>query len=79
MYLLWASMMHAKPSERAKLLNGVPLAQLLRGLHQIRAVVAGDQARIAFLRNHPGILPAQDDTGRVTGDWSQTERLDRYG
>ena len=53
------AVLHAKPSERAKLLNGVPLAQLLRGLHQIRAVVVVEQARIAFLRNDPGILPPE--------------------
>jgi hypothetical protein len=54
-----AAVLHAKPSERAKLLNGVPLAQLLRGLQQSRAVVAGEKARIVFLQNHPGILPPE--------------------
>lgn len=54
-----AAVLHAKPSERAKLLNGVPLPQLLQGLHQIRAVVAGVQARIAYLQEHPGILPPE--------------------
>jgi hypothetical protein len=54
-----AAVLHAKPAERAKLLNGVPLAQLLRGLQQIRAVVAGEKARIAFLQNHPGVLPPE--------------------
>ncbi len=54
-----SAVLHAKPSERAKLLNGVPLPQLLQGLHQIRAVVAGEKARIAFLQNHPGILPPE--------------------
>jgi hypothetical protein len=53
------AVLHAKPTQRAKLLNGVPLAQLLRGLHQIRADVAGEHARIAFLRNNPGILPPE--------------------
>jgi hypothetical protein len=50
---------HAKPSERAKLLGGVPLPQLLQGLDRIRAIVTGEKARIAFLQKHPGILPAE--------------------
>ena len=50
---------HAKPSERVKLLGGVPLPQLLQGLGQIRAIVTGEKARIAFLQKHPGILPAE--------------------
>lgn len=54
-----AAVLLAKPSERAKLLNGVPLAQLLLGLQQIRAVVAGEKARIAFQQSHPGILPPE--------------------
>jgi len=54
-----AAVKHAKSTERAKLLNGVPLAQLLQGLQQIRAVVAGEKTRIAFLQNHPGILPPE--------------------
>jgi|GEM_PF-1497594 hypothetical protein len=54
-----AAVLQAKPSERAKLLGGVPLVQLLQGLHQIRADVAGEKARIAFLREHPGILPPE--------------------
>ena len=54
-----AAVLRANPSERLKLLNGVSLTQLLRGLHQIRAVVAGEKARIAFLANHPGILPPE--------------------
>jgi hypothetical protein len=53
------AVLHAKRAQRGKLLDGVPLPQLLRGLHQIRAVVAGEQARIAFLQNHPGILPPE--------------------
>jgi hypothetical protein len=53
------AVLHAKPAQRGKLLDGVSLPQLLRGLHRIRAVVAGEQARIAFLQNHPGILPAE--------------------
>jgi len=53
------AVLHAKPPERAKLLDGVPLSQLLRGLHQIRADVDGERARIAFLENHPGILPPE--------------------
>jgi hypothetical protein len=53
------AVLHAKLSERAKLLNGVSLPQLLRGLHKILAVVTDEQARIAFLRSHPGILPPE--------------------
>jgi hypothetical protein len=53
------AVLHAKPPERARLLNGVPLGQLVRGLQQIRADVAGERARIAFLQNHHGILPPE--------------------
>jgi hypothetical protein len=53
------AVLHAKPAGRSKLLNGVPLPQLLRGLRQIDAVVAGEHARIAFVQNHPGILPPE--------------------
>jgi hypothetical protein len=54
-----AAVLHAKPTQRATLLDGVPLSQLLRGLHQIRAVVAGEKTRIAFLQHHPWILPPE--------------------
>ena len=50
---------HASPGMRAKLLDGVPLAQLVRGLHGIRAIVAGERARIAYVREHPGLLPTE--------------------
>ena len=54
-----AAVLHTKPAGRAKILHGVPLPQLLRGLRGIRADVAAERVRIAYLRHHPGILPPE--------------------
>jgi hypothetical protein len=54
-----AAVLHAKPEQRAKLLNGVSLGQLLKGLRRIRQSVASERQRIAYIHDHPGVLPAQ--------------------
>jgi hypothetical protein len=54
-----AAVEHAKPSQRAKLLDGVPLRQLLQGLNDIQSIVATEKARIAYLQTHPGTLPPE--------------------
>ena len=54
-----AKIEHAKSSARARLLDGMPFSQLLRGLHQIQLDVAGEAARIAYEREHPGVLPSE--------------------
>jgi hypothetical protein len=54
-----AAVRHAKPTQRAKLLNGVPLPQLLKGLRDIRDTVAAQHERIAYIHRHPGILPPE--------------------
>ena len=50
---------HAGPRRREKALDGAPLAQIVHGLRQIEAAVAADQGRIAFIKAHPGVLPAE--------------------
>lgn len=45
--------------QREKILDGAPLAQIVQGLQQIEAVVAADKARIAYIKAHPGVLPAE--------------------
>jgi hypothetical protein len=50
---------HAGPGQRAKLLGGAPLAQIVQGLTQIQSIVATEKARIAYVHAHPGILPAE--------------------
>jgi hypothetical protein len=54
-----AAVERAGPRERAKLLDGEPLPMLLKGLSSIRSIVADEQARIAYLNAHPGILPPE--------------------
>ncbi len=54
-----AAVEHAGPRERAKLLDGEPLPMLLKGLSGIRFIVADEEARIAYLHTHPGILPPE--------------------
>ncbi len=54
-----AAVRHAKPNQRAKLLNGVPLAQLLKGVRSITQTVASERLRIAYVHDHPGVLPAE--------------------
>jgi hypothetical protein len=54
-----AAVEHAGPRERAKLLDGEPMPMLLKGLSSIRSVVADEQARVAYLNAHPGILPLE--------------------
>ncbi|HXB15207.1 MAG TPA: hypothetical protein VNV44_05640 [Solirubrobacteraceae bacterium] len=54
-----AAVLHAKPGQRAKLLNGVPLGQLLKGLRSIRQTVSSERQRIAYIHDHPGVLPAE--------------------
>jgi hypothetical protein len=54
-----AKIEHAEPSARSGLLEGVPLSQLLRGLHQIQLDVVGELARVAYEREHPGALPSE--------------------
>jgi hypothetical protein len=54
-----AAVLHAGPARRRELLNGVPLSQLMRGVREIRAIVAGERARIAYIHAHPGILPPE--------------------
>jgi hypothetical protein len=50
---------HANPSQRAKLLHGAPLPQLVQGLRDIQSIVATEKARIAYLQANPGILPGE--------------------
>lgn len=50
---------HANPSQRAKLLDGAPLPQIVQGLQRIQSIVATEKARIAFIHAHPGILPIE--------------------
>ena len=54
-----AKIEHAGPSARSRLREGVPLSQLLQGLHQIQLDVAGELARIDYEREHPGVLPSE--------------------
>lgn len=54
-----ASAERATGAQRERLLRGAPLAQLLRGLRELRAIVADEQARIDYVRAHPGVLPAE--------------------
>jgi len=54
-----SGVLHAKPGDRAKLLEGVPLAQLLKGLRSIRQTVASERQRIEYVRDHPGIVPPE--------------------
>jgi hypothetical protein len=54
-----AKIEHAGPSARSRLLQGMPLSQLLQGLQQIQLDVAGELARIAYEREHPGVLPSE--------------------
>jgi len=49
----------AGPRRRAKILGGAPLSQIQLGLRSISAIVAGERARIAYLRAHPGVLPLE--------------------
>jgi hypothetical protein len=50
---------HANPRQRKKILGGAPLPQIVQGLRDIRAIVATERARIAYLQAHPGILPGE--------------------
>lgn len=50
---------HASPSRRERILDGAPFAQIVQGLRQIEAVVEVDRARIAYVKAHPGVLPAE--------------------
>jgi hypothetical protein len=50
---------HAGPSRREKGLGGAPLGQIVSGLRDIEASVDADRARIAYVKAHPGILPAE--------------------
>jgi hypothetical protein len=49
----------ANPSQRERILGGAPLAQIVQGLQEIEAIVAADRARLAYVKAHPGILPAE--------------------
>jgi hypothetical protein len=50
---------HADPRRREKVLGGAPLGQIVSGLRDIEASVAADRARVAYVKSHPGILPAE--------------------
>ncbi len=50
---------HAGPRQREKLLGGAPLPQIVQGLRDIQAIVATEQARIAYVHAHPDILPGE--------------------
>jgi hypothetical protein len=50
---------HASSRQRKRTLGGAPLGQIVQGLRDIRAIVATEQARIAYLRAHPGVLPSE--------------------
>ncbi len=49
----------AGPRQRQQVLAGAPLARVVSGLREIEAIVASDEARIAYVRDHPGLLPAE--------------------
>jgi hypothetical protein len=50
---------HASPRQRKKILGGAPLSRIVQGLRDIRAIVATEQARVAYLQAHPGVLPGE--------------------
>jgi hypothetical protein len=50
---------HANPRQRRRILGGAPLAQIVRGLDYIEAIVRADEARIAYLAAHSGVLPLE--------------------
>jgi hypothetical protein len=49
----------ADHSQRGRVLGGPPLAEIVQGLQDIEAIVAADRARLAYVKAHPGILPAE--------------------
>jgi len=50
---------HAGPGQRQKILHGAPLSQIVEGLHEIEAIVAAEEGRIAYLATHPDVLPLE--------------------
>ncbi len=50
---------HASPGQRERVLHGAPFSQIVQGLHGIEAIVAAEEARIAYLAAHPDVLPLE--------------------
>ncbi len=50
---------HASGAQRKKILGDAPFSQILKGLAGIRRIVKAEEARLAYERANPGILPAE--------------------
>ena len=50
---------HANGAQRKKILGDAPFSQILKGLAGIRRIVKAEEARLAYERANPGILPAE--------------------
>jgi hypothetical protein len=53
-----ARIRHANPALRRKLLHGTPYQTFQQAFREFQAIVNAEQARVAYQRAHPGLLPA---------------------